>query len=250
VCREGEAELQVWDAATSKQLQRIVSLYDATSLARARLLALAIAELVAASWEELESNPQPKVAAIPPPPVGMRALVRHHIERSPRIVADAVGEARLLAAHRVWLFGGGVRASVRLGDAVALRIDALADLGEASRSPGRVSLKVFGGAVALAWGVDWDWLYILPWTGVRGGYAHLEGVPAVGATGHVQDGPWLGPVVGLEFVIGPHGAVHATVALSAGAGLLGVRGQVDGGDNVDVLGAWSAVTLGIGFSKR
>jgi hypothetical protein len=73
-CRGGEAELQVSDAATSKQLQRIVSLSDATSPARARLLALAIAELVAASWEELESNPQPKVAAVPPPPASMRAL--------------------------------------------------------------------------------------------------------------------------------------------------------------------------------
>jgi hypothetical protein len=249
-CREGGAELQVSDAATSKQLQRIVSLSDATPLARARLLALAIAELVAASWEELESNPEPKVAAVPPPTARMRALVRRNIERSPRIVADAVGEARLLAAGRVWLFGGGVRASVRLGDVVALRIDALADLGQALRSPGRVSLEVFGGAVALGWGVDWDWLYILPWTGVRGGYAHLLGVPALGSTGHLQAGPWLGPDVGLEFVIWPHGAVHATVGLSAGAALLGVRGQVEGGDNVDVLGAWSAIALGIGFSKR
>ena len=62
-CRATFAELEVVDPTTGKSLGRTVTLAEAPPNGRARLLALAVAELVAASWSELQSNPKPRALA-------------------------------------------------------------------------------------------------------------------------------------------------------------------------------------------
>lgn len=59
--------LRVDDAVTGKALERTIDLHGAEPAARTRLLALAVAELVAASWAELEVTPAPRVPPVPPP---------------------------------------------------------------------------------------------------------------------------------------------------------------------------------------
>src|SRR4029077_7676204 len=78
------ASLRVLDPTTGKSVERSVALAQAAPTARARLLALAIAELVAASWSELESNPQPKAPpAEPLAPVEAREAARRVVEPRP-----------------------------------------------------------------------------------------------------------------------------------------------------------------------
>ncbi|HEY2365598.1 MAG TPA: hypothetical protein VGH87_04390, partial [Polyangiaceae bacterium] len=60
-----EIALHVVDPLTSKEVTRKVSVERIEQRARARTIALAVAELVSASWVELETTPEPKVQPIP-----------------------------------------------------------------------------------------------------------------------------------------------------------------------------------------
>ena len=66
-CAGPLVELRVDDPLTGKGLTRPIDLSTSSATARSRLLAIAIAELVAASWTELESNPHPRVVPAGPP---------------------------------------------------------------------------------------------------------------------------------------------------------------------------------------
>ena len=70
-------------------LDRTIDLKEAPR-ARARLLALAIVELISASWTELETNPDPVV-----PPAGVRA--------APEARRAALGAVRRLTAQSALL---------------------------------------------------------------------------------------------------------------------------------------------------
>ena len=159
-CHEAVADLWVSDPVTSKLVGRTVSLDPTAAPAQARLIALAVAELVMASWEEVESNPEPKVSAATRAAPELRASARAVVQAAkasatavaaggptaggptdvgpPRIALDATGEARAFTGGAA-VFGGAVRSSVRLVSAFTLRFDLGADFGDVSRLDGSVS---------------------------------------------------------------------------------------------------------------
>ncbi|HEY5146070.1 MAG TPA: hypothetical protein VII82_04860, partial [Polyangiaceae bacterium] len=53
----------------------------------------------------------------------------------------------------------------------------------------------------------------------------------------------------LRLTVWPHAIIHGIVGVSAGDAVVGVRGDVQGDSPVAVLGAWAALTLGVGISK-
>jgi hypothetical protein len=63
-CSGKTIALRVDDPVTGKSLERSIDLSSEVPKARPRLVALAIVELVSASWTELEANPKPKVPAV------------------------------------------------------------------------------------------------------------------------------------------------------------------------------------------
>src|SRR5262249_57015189 len=67
--------LRVDDPVTGKSLTREVDIASSPPNARARLVALAVSELISASWTELATNPTPAVspAGTPPPPDARRS---------------------------------------------------------------------------------------------------------------------------------------------------------------------------------
>jgi hypothetical protein len=67
-CEGALVRVEVTDPLSGKAVSRLINLASAVSAARARLLAIAIAELVSASWTELVTNPTPAV-----PPAGAPA---------------------------------------------------------------------------------------------------------------------------------------------------------------------------------
>ena len=110
-CRGTVAALEVMDPTTGKSLARTVALTEAAPSGRGRLLALAVAELVVASWSELESNPQPRApSATPLAPYAAREAARAAVaDRSLELAAAF--DVHLLASGDL-LFGGGARAAV------------------------------------------------------------------------------------------------------------------------------------------
>jgi hypothetical protein len=123
----------VEDPLTQKTVQRPISLAAVPERARARTLALLLAELLRASWAELMLVPEPEV----PVPVTVRAALDRRVERaaralgtpvadSPRIAIAIAPELRLLTDPLGFAWGARTDVAIALGD---LPIDAEAGAG-------------------------------------------------------------------------------------------------------------------------
>ena len=248
-CRDALADLWVSDAATAKVSLRTVSLAETSPRARARLIALAVAELVSTSWEEVETNPDPKVPAAVPPAPEVRAQVRRAVRSDSRVALDALADARFFSGGSS-LLGGMVRSSIRFGPVLTLRLDVGAGAGTSARKIGDVAVQTTHGALGIGGAFDLGSVEMTPWGGVRIGYARLSGEPGTAATGLVEAGLFTGPEAGLDLQLWPRALFHLSLGIAGGGVLRGVRGVVEGEDAVGVSGAWGAVQVGLGISKQ
>jgi hypothetical protein len=248
-CHGSEADLWVSDAATSKVSLRTVSLAETSPRARARLIALALAELVSSSWEEVETNPEPKVPAAVPPRPEARAAVSRAIRRPSRVDLDVLADARVFTGGAL-LLGGKVASSIRVGESWMLRLEALANTGSRSRALGDVRAQTMGGSLGVGGALELGAVRAVPWAGFCLGYARLSGDAHSGATGLVKSGIWTGPGAGVDLELWPDALVHASLGIAGGGTFTGVRGEVAGEDAVALSGAWGAVSVGFGISKR
>jgi len=245
-CRGVLAALEVIDPTTGKSLERTVALTEAAPNGRARLLALAVAELVVASWSELQSNPEPRAPAATPlaPPDAREAAREAIVDRSLELAAAF--DVHVLGSGDV-LFGGGARAAVWISPAIFLRFDALADYAELDRAAGRVA--VIMPSVSAAIGASrWIGASLRPAIslGLRGGYVRMNGIAdGTAATPFHQQGAWLGPEVALQVSAWARARVHPVLGVAAGTHLLGVRGTVENGPDVEAVGVWGAVSAAV-----
>ncbi len=246
-CGSGDARLDVNDPTTGKSLQRPVALTEAAPRERPRLLALAIAELVTASWSELETNPHPTGSTT-------TVLASYGSREAARaaVAGRAVEAAAILDTHVLSsgdaLFGGGARVAVWLTPRLFLSADVLTDYGVADRTAGRVAVVMPSASMAVGFSRPRDaWLRAAVTAGLRGGYVWMTGTAAgPAATGTQEQGAWLGPELTVQVGGWAYARVHPTLALSAGVHLLGVRGTVGGGGgDVDAGGWWASAGAGV-----
>lgn len=217
------------DAATRKSVRRAVDLADVPAATRPRALALAVAELLRASWLELAVPTAPPTAA--PVPEAVRDVVRLRVTalapraRAPREAPRwapfvSLGfDARLLPLAATGVAGvrlaGGVTPPWSLdGTRVRLRADGGVMFGSGASLLGDVDVLVATGAVAL--------------TFTRGAAVAVELGPrvevgvarAVGriTAGHSATGVTVGEdeaaLVGVGLVAGVRGRLSATWAAS------------------------------------
>lgn len=155
-CASPEVVIRVDDSVTGKVVQRTIALAQVPEGVRDRLLAVAIAELVVASWAELglRRSEAPIVAERAPAAVQRAALAVVRSKTPPgEEHAHVLGA---FSARRLWsgtgtLLGGGARLHW-LWRRVALGLDVTAEKGEPSTSVGSVSVtSIGGGAALLAW---------------------------------------------------------------------------------------------------
>ena len=245
-CHGTGAALEVVDPNTGKSLGRTVALTEAAPNGRARLLALAIAELVVASWSELQSNPQPRAPpATPLAPYAAREAARAAVADRLLELGPAF-DVHLLASGD-FLFGAGARAALWISPLVFARFDALADYAEVDRASGSVAVIMPSASAALG-ASRWLGASLRPAisVGLRGGYLWMNGIAdGSTATGARQHGVWLGPEVVLQVSAWPGARVHPVLGVAAGAHLLGVRGTVNGGRDVEAVGIWGGVSAAL-----
>jgi hypothetical protein len=211
------------------------------------LLALAMAELVVASWSELEDNPEPKA---PPAarlaPLAAREAARGVVARLP-IELAALADAHLLASRDLVL-GGGARSEIWVSPRLFLRFDALLQYAELARPTGTIALTLPSVSSALGASFGTAWLQPRLSVGARAGYAWMNGVAGSAATtGERQQGVWAGPELALELSAWPRARVHPLLCLSVGAHIFGVRGTVNGGRDILASGLWSDFSIGAAF---
>jgi hypothetical protein len=101
-CTTNGIELHLGDALTRKSMTRVLDLARVEQASRSRLLALAVAEFVVASWVELRLTEAPAIPSVGGPQVSGKA----------QQVAARIAQARLPAAGSVfdefaWRFGVG-----------------------------------------------------------------------------------------------------------------------------------------------
>ncbi len=274
-CEGQSARIEVLDPLTGKTLARKIALARIATAARSRLLALAVAELVSASWIELETNPTP--AAEPVAPVvrpedraAVREIVRERIAPppSPAVTAPAPlpapaegvapvrwrlqGElgARWMAVDSSPLLGLGGRITLDPTHTVGLDLDLLGEHATSTVPLGTVALDAVSVGAVVRLRRDWGRLSVHGGPGARVGYARVSGSPVSTATavGHEVDGLWGGPLgsVGLDYTMS--GGLSLGVGLEAGDVVLPVRGVVEGGRDVRMDGFFAGATLCAGWA--
>lgn len=270
-CTGTNAAVSVVDPITRKTVAREVTLAGFPPAARARAMAIAAAELVAASWAEAAMKAPEIPPAVPPPARARedRAVVseraRAHLE-APVTVAvpdthHAFGAGILLRAlpSEVAQIGGVLRYETDLG---ALRkegrwmagaaLDVGASHGRASTALGKVDADTFdaGGELQIAWRVAMAFA-LRGGLGLRVGRTELVGrsndVAAV-SSGSVH-GMWTAPHAMLAARLMPLGALVFEANLEGGDVLAGPKGDVvtaDATKHVAFRGGYVASSLWAG----
>ncbi|MGZ3451704.1 MAG: hypothetical protein ACXWUG_31360 [Polyangiales bacterium] len=253
-CKTGLVELVVDDPITGKSLSRSVDILSSPPKARARLLALAIVELVSASWTELESNPKPRVpAAGPKVPESAKKAAKsslHPQARGRPLRILAIGEERYFFPRTGPLHGFGVR----VGDdrfLVGWAADMTYAFGNVSAPIGTISADLVSAGVSGNLHYSSEVLTTRVGPGVRFGSARLSGVPHDDLTveGRSVRGPWIEPFVHASITLHPFDAKIAfDGGIEAGWVVLPVRANADGERQAAAGGLSVAATLGIGVS--
>jgi hypothetical protein len=126
-CSPQGIELRVQDGVTRKSMARVLPASSFADASSTRLLALAIAEFVVASWIELSVQPAPAVEPVGPPAgESARRVAQNAVaERSPRSEPPlrpgertlSLGPAlQLWSAHEAVLLGAGLRVLLPLAE--------------------------------------------------------------------------------------------------------------------------------------
>jgi hypothetical protein len=250
-CEKGLIALTVDDPVTRKTLGRKLDLASTPPRGRARTLALALAELIEASWSEL-LLPPPRVAAAGPAPTRAQeqavsaGIVERERERAFRVAL--VGSGQRFTAGALWEWGGGARLAWVPGT-FGVTADFRVGHGVNASSLGQLSVDTFGGSLAAlahaalggVFGLDGG-------LGLRGGSATVLGKPAdaASATGTSLTGPWLAPMAFLEAGLFTR-LVLVQLGVEGGLTVLGVRGRVNGAGGTGIYGPYFQLSASVGL---
>jgi hypothetical protein len=233
-----------------------IDLSGTPAVARARLIALTIAEAVAAS--PIELGPEPPASSVRLR-FGPLPWVTSGIARASRSAAEVDGAARLtgVAGARTLgsyatTVGGGVAACVPLGDHAAVSGDVLAEGGLSPVNAGNVRVFLASLAPRVVARARYRSVVVEAGAGIRVGLARLAGEAGDSTMldGRVVHAPWGGPIAvsAIHVAIGGRGSVGFGV--EAGYTTLSVVGRVPMAPPVELRGAWLGLQLSAGVDLR
>jgi hypothetical protein len=266
-CAGTAVQLNVSDRLTGKLLTRTMTLGERDAQVGARLVAIAVAELVLTSWMELTLSLRGASTAPPADaPSAAPELRRAAQERAQRHLPRTAGTGYVLAVGQALgpfdgvgvAWGGGLRfgwtpGGARVDNDVSiwrpgLDLELTAARNEASRGLGTVDVSMWSAAlrVSLRYARGRSWFDV--GAGGRAGVARLEGMPVDVTTtrGATLAGTWAGPIayvgVGRRFW-----RLVTAAGVEGGTVLREVSGLVDDGPSISVAGRWLSGTLAIGW---
>lgn len=259
-CAADALSILVDDPVTGKQTERAVRLSGADTRARARLLALAIAELVTTSWSEVAVNPRPALAPVRPPPAApvraavVRALRRRvpalRLESPWALALGLFASERTLStsAGTVALWGGGARASFALSRSFGAEVNVAVEGGGVDVPQGRVSVALATAGLLLLWRHHGRVLTFRAGGGVRSGAMLVEGLPSDGARGPGASfaAPWGALVLAAGASVRVTGRWSIDLACEAGTAVLPVSALAGDQALLSLGGPWVGVSVGVG----
>jgi hypothetical protein len=254
-----QVRLEVRDPTTGKLLDRAITLEGVPRGDQARLVSIAVVELVAASWGELrhESESVPRaVGATASPSTRELALTsaqsREPAPAQPRWRVFVVGSARHFAGLPRLVPGGGVSAQRTTRWGFAVGADLLAEGGVQPTALGEVdSTLVSLGLLALV-RAGVGPVTLESGAGARLGYVQLVGrnsaVPSMPVRTGTVSGTWWGPTAVLRGLLTPTKRFVLVVGGELGYATAGALGRVEGAPDLGVRGVWWSATAGAGFA--
>ena len=248
VCQEVAVQITLTNAQQQVVTEREVQLDPKRERAHARLLALAIAELVGAragpgAAAETAEVVQPEPPAQPSPPPAPSQPRRS-------LTTGAGLSHRAFLGHGPRLWGAGIEVeSAPVETWWGIRAAGDYCRGIETTAPGRVTVEAWSVAAGLWLGADFEGLDAAAWLGGRLGLARLTGSAYDSSVTISRDlsGRWGGPALGLELVV--HATDRLTIPVNAEAGLTLARviGEVPGHSDVGLKAPWVSITLGFGW---
>jgi hypothetical protein len=253
-CVGETAELTVSAAGASRG--RAIDLGAEPASTRARVLALAIAEVVA----ELREPPLPQPKPQASPEIQQDEAPRPAQAQSPRAPPEKKTEAEARAnawrwtgiaharatASGVAAFGVGTRLARGLGW-LDVSVDALADHASPRASIGRVDVDTLTLGVQLLATRRVGAVGVFAGPGARLGVARMSGSPAAPdrARGEAFVSPWGGPMAAIGARVAPRGLVLEASG-EIGYALGRVDALVDGAREIELGGVWGGAQLAVG----
>jgi hypothetical protein len=252
-CGGERVEIVVDDGLTSKQLRRAIDLRVVPAAARSRLVAVAVSELISASWAELESAPRPEIS-VPPPNeevrrVALATVARQRPVQSTRLRLAAFASSSAFFSGAGVLWGGGIR----LGRDEAHRLGWALELsgahGGTTTSLGTIAVDLVDVGASLALRHRASRWTVRGGPAVHGGAVHFGGTPDTeAAAGHGFWGPWLAAAVsaGLEVSLTPRLALAC--AATGGYVVVATEARAAGKPAAGINGPFVSLQLGIEWS--
>jgi hypothetical protein len=202
-CSELGIELRLDDSVTRKSMSRVLpaeSFRDASS--STRLLALAVAEFVVASWIELTVQPEPAVEPVGPPPPATVKQAASRVARDelraaapPNTTLSAAFSMQAWSEHDGVLIGAGLRILQRPLEHLAWTVSGDFGLTRVDTRLGEVTIGTASALAAIALAVPLPGYVLYTGAGGRVGFTRMEGEPDdPGAElGRRFFAPWGGP---------------------------------------------------------
>ena len=255
VCEGDAVEIRVDDPLSRKRLTRKVSLAAFGSSTKSRLLALAVVELVSASWTELQADEPPAVEPAGPPPdrrvrEEVRDVLRSRLPpRRPRWRASLVGGFGYESASLGPAWGGGVRLHHSFTSSLGVASEAFVEGGSAEARDGEISIRKASFAAFVTWQLGFGRSHRLQvGVGARGGHAQITGTPVDGAkvAGSTLSSTWGGPELSVSLASRVSGPLFVEVSGALGVVTIPLRALADGARVASIDGPWVRPTVGAG----
>lgn len=259
-CEEpGRLSVRIDDPLTGKSIWRSIDLSSQVESVRARLLAVAIVELLYASFAELLLDQRTEIATPKPAqPVAVVQAVSGLLEDKLKQPLPPLGvELGVVASIAVQqdaptlLAGGGLRLLADTHYHLGWDVDLQYLFARTEGSLGSVRSDRIGGRLAIHGQVRLSKLVIRGGGGLRLGLVRHVGEPsdALTTVGSVQWGPWVAPVLvgSLSVAIA---RLRLDLALEGGYVVVPVRGHAAGLETTSLSGPQLLISLGIGSFLR
>jgi hypothetical protein len=251
LCKGDLVELTIVDPNTSKTLHRSVRLTETGAKGRSRLIALALSELVMASWSELASNPRPTLPPAEPAasPEARAASLDAYRAHAPSPVEVSVnGLARHFFLSPGLLWGGSLRLDYQQAPSpFVFGVDLAGEHQQTPNALGHISIDSMSLAPSAQWDARFGIFAFRMGLAIRVGVANVAGHPNNPAyVSAAATDPWAGAAL-LTSVGVSWSRFFARLALEAGYTWVSIQTSVENQSNVGLNGPWLAVMLGVGY---
>ena len=244
----GLRELAAWHAAQAANLPPV----KRSAAVQARLLSLALAELLFASWAELLVTPTPQVP--PAAPAASPAARRATSDSLQRKLAPPLGLSLSAVAAALVLFGsprlslgGGLQLRGDHGYHLGWDLDVLYQRGSTATALGEVSADLLSARLGAGGHLRVPHVILRGGVGARFGAARLAGQAADPGTATSQAlwGPFGGPLGALGLTAAA-GRLRIDLGAELGYVVSPVAARVNGSRAVAIEGPWLGIQLGLG----